>query len=571
MSVEQYANNFSVTLTDSVNDSTTTFPVNTAAPAALQGGQFRMIFDNEIVLVTGGQSGTSWTVTRGVESPGSNASHGSGTTGTHVLTKDSLLNSNWIDIRSKGAVLDGTTADTIAWTDMATALMTAGGGGVFVPDGMSILGATVTIAASDVVIQGASWNAEIKAATSWVTTNQPMFNVTGARVIFENLTLNGNRSGRGSVSTAHTVRVTGNDITFRNCRITGDVWEAIRCNTGSTITRLTVVDCLFDDGYGGYVVLANPTRCTISRNRMLANVSDSPINIKASNATGNEISDNLIVDAADVAINLGAATGAVRTVLTGNRIINPVNHGINLAAATDGLVSNNLIVDAGATGILAGARTVITGNRIIAAGDTVAASNPDGIYAADDCTITGNIIQNSGRSGVRVDGSTRVVVAGNAISGSGAISTGREINVRNAATYVTVANNTLGGGGANLDVGILVEGAGTDYVSVTDNTVGGYATPISKAGTAGHNVRISGNLGFNPQGAAAISMTASPFTYTNTDGVSEAVYIRGGTISDVSKNSRTIFTATGCTVWLEPNESVVVTYSSAPTIEKDRK
>ncbi len=74
-----------------------------------------------------------------------------------------------------------------------------------------------------------------------------------------------------------------------------------------------------------------------------------------------------------------------------------------------------------------------------------------------------------------------------------------------------------------------------------------------------------------PAGVAAISVTASPFTYTNADGVREAVYITGGTVSDIAKNSTTIFGATEATVWLEPNEAVVVTYSSAPTMNKDRK
>lgn len=68
-----------------------------------------------------------------------------------------------------------------------------------------------------------------------------------------------------------------------------------------------------------------------------------------------------------------------------------------------------------------------------------------------------------------------------------------------------------------------------------------------------------------------ITVTASPFTCTNNDFSPETLYIRGGTVSDVVKNSRTIFAVTNVAVMLEPDESVTVTYSATPTMEKDIK
>ena len=83
------------------------------------------------------------------------------------------------------------------------------------------------------------------------------------------------------------------------------------------------------------------------------------------------------------------------------------------------------------------------------------------------------------------------------------------------------------------------------------------------------------NPGFNPQGVAAITVTASPFTYTNSDGVPEEVHIDGGTITTVVKNAITLYsfggTAARCAVWLEPGEALTVTYTGAPTMNKDRK
>jgi hypothetical protein len=85
--------------------------------------------------------------------------------------------------------------------------------------------------------------------------------------------------------------------------------------------------------------------------------------------------------------------------------------------------------------------------------------------------------------------------------------------------------------------------------------------------------RVSGifirNTGYNPQGVASITVTASPFTYT-AGATPETVYISGGTVSVVAKNSITLFTATNCNVNLEPGEAVTVTYSAAPTMNKDR-
>src|SRR5207253_11032066 len=73
------------------------------------------------------------------------------------------------------------------------------------------------------------------------------------------------------------------------------------------------------------------------------------------------------------------------------------------------------------------------------------------------------------------------------------------------------------------------------------------------------------------EGVAPIPVTASPFTYVNTDSVPEAVYIFGGSVNQVAKNSINLFTNTNVTVWLEPDESVTVSYSMTPSMAKDKK
>ena len=82
--------------------------------------------------------------------------------------------------------------------------------------------------------------------------------------------------------------------------------------------------------------------------------------------------------------------------------------------------------------------------------------------------------------------------------------------------------------------------------------------------------RVTGNLGYNPQGLSPIDVGSSPFTYANRDGVPEAVYIAGGSVSQISKNGTVIFTSTPATVWLEPDESVTVVHLDPPQMTKDR-
>lgn len=86
--MEQYANNASTTLNGAIDNSTTSVVVSSATGFP-SSGDFRIKIDNEIMLVTG-VSGTTFTVTRGVESTAA-ASHGNGVDVHHILTKASLL------------------------------------------------------------------------------------------------------------------------------------------------------------------------------------------------------------------------------------------------------------------------------------------------------------------------------------------------------------------------------------------------------------------------------------------------------------------------------------------------
>jgi hypothetical protein len=87
---EKYANDFDTTLTADLADDALTMAVAAIAPTALHGGDFRVRVGDELMVVTSGQDGLTWTVTRGAESTTA-AAHASGAKVTHVLTAASLL------------------------------------------------------------------------------------------------------------------------------------------------------------------------------------------------------------------------------------------------------------------------------------------------------------------------------------------------------------------------------------------------------------------------------------------------------------------------------------------------
>ena len=59
---------------------------------------------------------------------------------------------------------------------------------------------------------------------------------------------------------------------------------------------------------------------------------------------------------------------------------------------------------------------------------------------------------------------------------------------------------------------------------------------------------------------------ASPYTFTNTDARMIEAHLVGGTVSDVSRNGQSI--GTNRVITLIPGKSIVITYSSAPTIKR---
>jgi len=93
----------------------------------------------------------------------------------------------------------------------------------------------------------------------------------------------------------------------------------------------------------------------------------------------------------------------------------------------------------------------------------------------------------------------------------------------------------------------------------------GFGTsPLLDTGTG---TIIFNNRGYNPVGISSITVGTSPYTYTA--GASpETVYVSGGTVTSITKGGNN-FGLTSGAFNLEPYESIIVTYTVAPTMYKD--
>lgn len=85
---EVFANFVSTTLNGAINNAVTSVVV-ASATGFPNSAQYRVIVDNEIMLVTGGAGTTTWTVTRGAEGTTA-ASHNDGSTVYHIITAGAL-------------------------------------------------------------------------------------------------------------------------------------------------------------------------------------------------------------------------------------------------------------------------------------------------------------------------------------------------------------------------------------------------------------------------------------------------------------------------------------------------
>jgi len=104
-------------------------------------------------------------------------------------------------------------------------------------------------------------------------------------------------------------------------------------------------------------------------------------------------------------------------------------------------------------------------------------------------------------------------------------------------------------------------------ISCSNNLLQGNGLGGLSLGTTPTSCVITNNIGYNPVGGFAVTVGASPYTYYSSASP-ETLYITGGIVSLIIVNGLAIFSSTEKTIELGSNESVQITYSVLPTINK---
>jgi hypothetical protein len=142
----------------------------------------------------------------------------------------------------------------------------------------------------------------------------------------------------------------------------------------------------------------------------------------------------------------------------------------------------------------------------------------------------------------------------------------------NAANTVPMTFDNVATGGSNLVIfsdGTSVPSQDNQHVGVNIADYEYTKNVLKYSRDTNGDVSLAGGLSTaegNGNGPVLIPLGHSPFTYVNTTGFDIEVYVDAGAVSSIEKNGTKIFSSTGKTFHLQPDETFTLTYSSAPNI-----
>lgn len=172
-----------------------------------------------------------------------------------------------------------------------------------------------------------------------------------------------------------------------------------------------------------------------------------------------------------------------------------------------------------------------------------------------DIMITGGILKNNGAGGAAPSNVGILFNSGNVA----------RLTITNVSAFDNQATKTQNYALA-INASVAVTGAYIQGCNWSNNKTG--AINIVSGGSLA--AWISDVKGYNPLGPSAVTLGASPATYT-AGNTPETLYVEGTSIS-FTKNSIVLSSAlTSGVVSLQPGESVIVTYTTATTSVTDRR
>lgn len=249
----------------------------------------------------------------------------------------------------------------------------------------------------------------------------------------------------------------------------------------------------------------------------------------------------------DLLINPGTGQ-QVAYVYANNTYFDTATNGVNIAPTGTGLVQGVRLM-----GTWTSAHTG-QGVNLAATGGTIA-----GIE------LIGHQCFSNGGNCVSVGAGTDVHILGGVYAGN----TGSGLSVAAGVSFFSVVGARIGNGydKAGNAFGIFIAaGSSNDYLIVGNDLTGNTSANFSDGGT-GTIKNIRGNTGMPVGATGTITVGTSPFTYT-AGPLPETVYVNQGTVSLVSVNGVGVFQSSNVSVQVQPNSTVVVTYTAVPTMAK---
>jgi Pectate lyase superfamily protein len=139
----------------------------------------------------------------------------------------------------------------------------------------------------------------------------------------------------------------------------------------------------------------------------------------------------------------------------------------------------------------------------------------------------------------------------------------------NSARSVSVNGNRARRGLNNWYSAYLIAFTGTtqNITAIGNDAAGIVLTSVVYDTTGDVKKIIEHNIGLNPLGEAAMTVGTSPFSYKNTTGWTQLVWVQGGTVSSITINGLSVaYSSTGQVYTLTTGSTIIVTYSVAPAM-----
>lgn len=465
-------------------------------------------------------------------------------TGASARTVQAKLRDT-VSVKDFGAVGDGVTNDTAAIQAAMTATNSLGGGTLYFPVGTYLVASTIT-ATTGVKFAGAGPNVSVIKTTS-ATADVIKFDAESCGVDGLGFASSITRTGGSFIY----VTLNGSNCRINNFRMTG-YYIGIYGTNSSTywiseglmygpVANARGIQLTGTVAGGGNDIYIN--KVTMSAGANVASAAGiNLINTGAVNITDCDI----IRHGKCLLINPGSSQ-FVAYVYANNSYFDTATNGVSIEPTGTGFAQGIRMV-----GCWTSAHT--DSGIKIAAGST--------LYGLE---LIGHQCLSNGVDGLTALAGTDVQINGGAFCGN----TGSGISFAAGVSFWSAVGVRSGNGlgKAGNQVGIYVApGASNVYRVVGCDLTGNTTTNFSDGGT-GTVKNIRGNIGVTSGATGTIVVGASPFTYT-AGALPETIYINQGTVSLVVVNGVGVFQSSNVSVLVQPNSTVVVTYTVTPSMAR---